>query len=120
MNAAEIIEREVQSDSSFQVRQLLTERIGKPRKAPHRLPHGEIAALYKTGGDVRFVGPSVNDSGYDLRDSWWGVPRFGAVDVPIPEQLNQLSEVAASSEYALNRAVEVIAVRGDLEAIFAQ
>jgi hypothetical protein len=64
------------------------------------------------------VGPTVDNLGNNLRESRWGVPRIGAVVLPvIPEKLYQLREVATSREYALDGAVEVIAVRRDLESV---
>src|ERR1035441_50238 len=71
--------------------------------------------------DVIRVRPSVDDLGYNLRDPWWGVPRVGAIVLSvIAEQFHKLSEVGLSCEDALNRAVEVIAVRSDLETLFTQ
>jgi len=115
MNAAEIVIREVQGNCSPQMRQLLAERIGEPRKAPKLHPHGQVLPFDKAGGDVIFVGPAVNDLGYDLRDAWWGVPRFGAALklAVITEQLYQLREVGLPCKDALNSTVEVEPVRGD-------
>jgi hypothetical protein len=106
MNAAEIVVRKVQGDGGFQVRQLFAERIGKPSKAAKLHPHGQVLPFHKASRDVIFVGPSVDDLGYDLRDPWWGVPRVGAIVLSvIPEQFHKLREVGLSTENALNRAV---------------
>jgi hypothetical protein len=47
MDAAEIIVREVHGDGSFQVRQLLAERIGQPRKSPHRHSYSQVLPFHK-------------------------------------------------------------------------
>src|ERR1035441_7073107 len=121
MNTAEIVIGEVQRDSGFEVRQLLAERIGKPRQSPHLHPHGQVLPLHKASRNVIFIRPSVNDLGYNLRDPWWGVPRVGAIVLSvIPEQFHKLGEVSLPSEDALNRTVEGVAVRGDLETFFRQ
>jgi hypothetical protein len=121
MHAAEIVVGEVQRNRGFQMRQLFAERIGEPRKTAHRRPHGQVLTFHKRCADVILVRPSVNDLGYDLRDSWWGVPRFGCVKLPVvAEQFHKLGEFAAASEHALNGAVEVIAVRSDLKTIFGE
>ncbi len=70
--------------------------------------------------DVIEVGPSVTNLGYNLRDSWWGVPRFGVMLTVVAKQFDQLREVCLSCKHALDGAVEVIPVCGDLEAIFRQ
>ena len=88
MNAAEVVIGEMQCDGGFQVRQLLAERIGKPREAAHLHPHRQILALYKRRGNMVGVGTSVNDLGYNLRDLWWGVPPGGiAMLAEISEQV---------------------------------
>ena len=63
------------------------------------------------------VGPSVTNLGYNLRDSWWGVPRFGSVKLAvIAKQFDKLREVGLSREHILDSAlVEVEAIRGELE-----
>src|SRR5260370_11017638 len=121
MNAAEIVVREMQSDSGFQVRQLIAERISEPRKAPKLRPHGQVLPFYVAGRNVIFVRASVDYLGYNLRDPWWGVPRVGAIVLSvIPAQFHKVREVSLPRKNALNRAVEVPAIRGDLEAVFAQ
>jgi hypothetical protein len=110
MHTTEIVIREVQGNRSFKVRQLLAESIRKPRKAPKLCSHGQVLPLHVTSRDVIFVRPSVYDFGYNLRDSWWGIPRVGAIVLSvIPEQFHKLREVGLSREDTLNRAVEVIA-----------
>src|ERR1035438_1288304 len=121
MNTAEIVVREVQGDSGFQVRQLFAERIRKPRQSPHLHSHSEVLPFHVASRDVVRIGPSVDDLGYNLRESRWGVPRVGAIVLSvIPEQFHKLSEVRLSAKNALDRTVEVVAVRRDLETIFGQ
>ena len=121
MNAAEIVIGKMQRDSSFEMRQLFAERIGKPRKTAHLHSHRQILPFDKASRDVIFVRPSVDDLGYNLPDSWWGVPRVGAIVLSvIPEQFHKLSEVGLPCKDALNRAVEVIAVRRDLKPLLGQ
>jgi len=45
VNPAEIIVREVQSASGFQMPELLRESVRKARKSPHLHPHREILPL---------------------------------------------------------------------------
>jgi hypothetical protein len=94
MNATEIVIREVQSDSGFQMRQLLAERIRKPRKSPHRHSHGQVLSFYERRADVSGVGVALSDFGYNPRDAWWGVPRIRAVELAkIAKHLGELGEV---------------------------
>jgi hypothetical protein len=72
MNTAKIVIREVQSYSGFQVRQLFAEPIRKARKAAHRRSHGQVLSFDKRCADVLRIGPTVDDFGHNLRDSWWG------------------------------------------------
>ncbi len=94
MNATEVVIREVQGDSGFKVRQLLAERIREPRKTSHRHSHGQVLPLYKRSADMVRVGIALSDFGYNPRDAWWGVPRFGAVELPVvAKHLRELGEV---------------------------
>jgi hypothetical protein len=72
--------------------------------------------------DMFRVGPSVADFGYNLRDPWWGIPRFGAVMLAeIPKQLDKLCEIGLSSEHVLDSAlVEVKTVRRKLKPLRAE
>jgi hypothetical protein len=67
MNSAEIVKREVQGESGFQVRQLFAERIREPRKAPHRHAHREVSPL-------AFCEETSQDN---LGSEAWVTPRFG-------------------------------------------
>ena len=121
VDAAEVVVGEVQRDGCFQVCEFLTESVGQARESADRHSHGEVLALYKASRDVVRIGSSVNDLGYDLRDSWWGVPRFGAIVLSvIPEQFHKLSKIRLSRKDALNGAVEVPAVSCNLKPFVAQ
>src|SRR5258708_20684598 len=117
MNATEIVIREVQRNSSFQVRELLAESVGQPRESAHLHSHGQVLSLYKAGRNLIRVGVTLSDFGYRLRDAWWGVPRIGALSV-VPENLHKLREVHFRPK-ALRDAhgVVVQAVRGKLHSI---
>ena len=82
MNATEVVIREVQRDSGFQMRQLFAERVGKPCQTAHLHSHGQVLPFHVASRNVIFVGPSVDDLGYNLRDAWWGVPRIGRIELP--------------------------------------
>jgi len=99
MNATEIVIREVQGDGGFQMRQLLAESIGQPRKAPKLHSHGQVLPFDKAGGDMIGIGIASADFGYNLRDARRGVPRIGAVVMAeVPEQFHKLREVRILSK----------------------
>jgi hypothetical protein len=56
MNTAEIVIREVKGDGGFQVRQLLAESVGQPRKAPKFHSHGQILPFDKAGRNMIGIG----------------------------------------------------------------
>jgi len=95
--------REVQGYSGFQVRQLLAESIREPRKSPHRHSHGQILPLHERRTDKVGIGIALSNFGYNPRDAWWGVPRFGRIELPVvAKHLRQLREVAVRSEALRN------------------
>src|SRR5258708_715731 len=99
MNAAEIIVREMQGDSGFEMRQLLAERIRQARETPKLHPHGLVLPLYEARRDVFGIGITHSDLGYNPRDAWWGVPRIRAVELPIvPEHFGELREVGIQTK----------------------
>lgn len=65
MNTAEIIVREVQSDSGLQVRQLLAERIGQPRQAAKLHSHSEVLPFNVAGRDMGGVRVALSNFGYN-------------------------------------------------------
>ena len=68
MNTAEIVVSKMQSDSGFQMRQLFAERIGEPRKSPHRHSHGQVLPFHKRSADMSGVGVALSDFGYNPRE----------------------------------------------------
>lgn len=94
MDTAEVVIGEVQRNGGFEVRKFLTESVRQPRESADRHSHSQVLAFNKASRDVVRVRPSVNDLGYDLHDSWWGVPRIGSIELPVvAEQFHELSEV---------------------------
>jgi hypothetical protein len=118
MNTAEIVIREVQSDSGLQVRQLFAERIREPRQSPHRHSHGQVLPFHKTGRDEVRVGVALSDFGYTPRDAPWGVPRFGSIELPVvAKHFRELREVYVRSKALRNtHCVMVQPVRRELHA----
>ncbi len=98
MNTTEIVIREVQGDSGIQVRQLLAERIGEPRKAPKLHPHGQVLSLYKAGRNVPRVRIASSHLGYNLDDWAWGVPPIGVMLAIVAKQFDELGEVHVQAE----------------------
>src|SRR6266852_8085750 len=74
MNTTKVVIREVQGDRGFQMRQLLAERIGEPRKAPKLHSHGQVLPFYKAGRNVPRIRIASPHLGYNLDDWAWGVP----------------------------------------------
>src|ERR1700722_4664665 len=73
MNATEMVVREIQGDSSLQMRQLLAERIREPRKSSHCHPDREVLPSDKASRNLLRIGIALSDLGYNPRDAWWGV-----------------------------------------------
>jgi hypothetical protein len=104
MDTAEIVMCEVQSNGGFEVLKLLAVSICQARKTAHLHSHREILPLHKRRADVIGVGASQADLGYNLRDSWWGVPHIGAVVLPkVPEQFDKLRKIDIQPETFLDR-----------------
>jgi len=59
MYTAEVVPHHEESDSGFQVRQLLAESVGQARKTPQVHPHAQIRSLNMAGGDVFNLGVSA-------------------------------------------------------------
>jgi len=60
MDATEIMVREVQSASGFQVRQAFRESVRQARKTSHLHSNGQVLSLYKAGAHVRRIGRATN------------------------------------------------------------
>jgi hypothetical protein len=92
--AAEVVVREVQRDSRFQVEQLLAESVRQARESADCHSHRQVLPLYVRRRDVLRIRIASSDFGYNLHDAWWGVPRIGAIVLSvIPEQFHKLREV---------------------------
>jgi hypothetical protein len=111
MHAAEIIMREVQSASRFQVRQLLRESVRKPRESPHLHPHGQVLPLdVRCAYPVR-IGIAIPHLGYRLHHWAWGVALMPMLAV-IAIQFNELGKVYLRSKSVLDdAAIEHEAIR---------
>src|SRR5437764_15231248 len=120
MNTTEIVVGEMQSDSSFQMREFLAESVRQARKPAKLHSHGQVLPFHKTGRDVLRVRIASSDLGYDLHDFWWGVPRIGAIKLAVvAKQLGELSKVNIKPKSVRNsRGVVVQSVSRDLNAIF--
>jgi hypothetical protein len=119
MHAAEIVIGEVQRDSSCQVRQLLAECIREPRKSSHRHTHRQVLPLHERSADVVGIGIALSDFGYNPRDAWWGIPRFGRIKLPVvAKHFRELREVHVRTKALRDgHGVVVQSVRGELHAV---
>ncbi len=69
-----VVVRKVQRHSRSQVFQLTGKSIRQPGQPAKLESHREILTLHEAGRDMRGIGISLSDLGYNLRDPWWGVP----------------------------------------------
>ena len=97
MNTAEIVIREVQHDGCPEVFQFTGKGVGQSRKAAKLHSHREILSFDKTGRDVFRVGMPLTHLGYNLRDSWGGVPLIPELAI-VPKQFRELREVNVSTK----------------------
>src|SRR5256886_13110876 len=119
VHPTKIIPREMQAHSCFQVRQLLAESIGQAGEPPELHSHGQVLALNEAGRDVLGIGIALSNLGYNPRDAWWGVPRFGRIELPVvAKHLRELGEVYVRPK-ALRDAHGVVieAIRSELHAV---
>jgi hypothetical protein len=93
MYAAEIVVREVQRDGHLEIQQLFAESVRQTCESADRHTHREILALYKASRDVVRIGITAANSGYNLHDWTWGVPRVSVMLAPFAKQLYYLREV---------------------------
>lgn len=100
--AAEIVERKMQSNSSFQIVELFRERIGEACKPSHLHSHGQILPLYIACAYVILVRLSLSNLGYNLDDWAWGVFCSVIVLAIISVQLDQLRERHLRAKEARN------------------
>jgi hypothetical protein len=83
MNTAEIVIGKMQSDSGFQMGQFLAISQRQARNALDCLPHGQVLPFDKTCRDMLRIGIAHSHLGYNPRDAWWRVPRFGGIELAI-------------------------------------
>jgi hypothetical protein len=79
MNTAEIVVREVQGNSGFQVRPFLAESIRQARRSPARHSHRQVLPLHKRSAEMVRVGsPRVilvgSESAQQLKDIRYFLP----------------------------------------------
>lgn len=118
MDAAEIVIREVQGASGFQVGGFLGESVCQSGKPSHHHAYGQILPLYKTGGDMLLIRVALHDLGYALHDWAWGVLCFRVMLAIISVQLHKLSKVHVRTKGTFNRVhIKPESVRGDLDAV---
>ena len=118
MNTAQIVIREVQSASRFQVVQFLAKGIGQARKPSHHHSHGEVLPFNMTRTDFLFVRVSLHDLGYNLEDWTWGVLCRAVVLAIVAIQLDKLREIHITPKRLFNRIdVKPESVCGDLDAM---
>lgn len=118
MYPAEIVVGKMQSTTSFQIVQLLRERIGQAREASDRLANRHILALDVACAYVARVRTPVAYLDYGFYHRCGRVPSSGVVLPVVTIQLYHLCEVGLSSKHIFNAlAVEVEAVCRDLYAV---
>ncbi len=116
MNTAEVVIRKIQGDSDFQVLQHARESVGKPGQTPKLHSHGQVLPFNEAGRDMLRAGVSATNLGYNLRDSWWGVPLIPVLAI-VPVELRQLSKVSVSRERLLDSLALDIGVCGQLHPV---
>src|SRR5579864_2187929 len=118
MNMAEIVIREVQGDSGFQVVQLFRESIGQSGKPSHCHPHGQILPFHVRRADMLLIRVALYDLGYALHDWAWGVFSRVVMLAVISVQLHKLCKIHVCPKLPLNRVnVKPESVCSDLDAI---
>ena len=112
-DATEVIPREEQSHSRLKILAFFRVPICQASKTTEMHTQTQIEPFGMRRADMCGIGPFVNDLGYNLRDSWWGVPPFGSVKLPvIAEQFDKLGEVRLPRKYDLDRTVKMVSVIG--------
>ena len=101
MHATEIIVREVQSASGFQVRQLLRESVRQARESPHLHPYGQVLPLDVRRANVLRIRVTSSHLGYNLHDWAWGVPLVPMLPI-IAKQFLELRVVSIAAERSFN------------------
>src|SRR6266481_2635486 len=118
MNTAEIVIREVQGDSGFQIAKFLRKGIGQSGKPSHLHSHGQILSFHKRRADIFLNRVPLFNLGDRLKDWAWGV--FGRVVMlaVIAIEFYQLSEVNVCAKSSVNGVnVEPETIRGELHSL---
>jgi len=118
IHTAEVVIRKMQGNGGFQIRQLLAERIGKPRQSSHLHSNRQVLPLDVASRNVPRIRIASPHLGYN-RDDWaWGVPRSRVMLPIVPVQLGQLGEANIQPKrFRHCRLVEVEAISRDLRAV---
>src|ERR1700685_1144787 len=118
MNPAEIIVREMQSASRFQILQFLRKSVRQARKPSHLHSHGQILPLDIAGRNVVGIRIAKPDLGYTLRDRTWGVLPFAVMLTIVAKELDELREIRIQPKRIRHSGlIRVISVRGELHAV---
>ena len=73
----------IDTHSGFEIFQLTGESDSQARKPAKLSSYRQILPFDKASRNVFRVGLSDADFGYNLRESWWGVPRIGSIELPL-------------------------------------
>ncbi len=115
MNTAEIVKREVERESGFEILPLLRESIGQPRQSANPHSHGQVLSFDVRGTNPLEARPSPfweRDCSNDFRRR---VPRLGLSRASV--NFYQLREINASAKAVVNGLnVGLESISGDLEA----
>src|SRR5437667_5166956 len=114
VNTAEIVMGKIQRHSGFQIFQFSGESNREPCKPAKLGSHSEVLPFHKASRDVTRVRVSASDLGYNLRDSWWGVPLIAELAV-VPKQFGELREISIAAKRFFNSfPVEDVSIGSEL------
>jgi hypothetical protein len=99
MHNAKIVMGKVEAERCLRIFQLPRECQRQTRESRKTKPQRQVVSLYKAGGNVSRIRVSASNFGYNLRDSWWGVPPVRTIMLSVvAKQLGQLSKVRVPAE----------------------
>ena len=101
VNTAKVVVGKVQCHGSFEIVELARKCQRQSCESGDLESHGQVLAFHEASRDVARIRISASDLGYNLRDSWWGVPLIPELAV-IAIQLSELSEIGISAESGFN------------------
>src|SRR5450631_577703 len=117
MNAAEIVVRKMQINSSPKILQLSRKSVGQSSKTAKLHSDGQVLPLHVAGGDMVGIRIAAADLGYNLRDLSWGVAFISLLAV-VSVELRKLREVGIAAERLLDSLpVEDVGIGGQLDAM---